>query len=203
MVKTVLALAALLAASLGTAWAAEPGASDWATTETGKVRLVAATTAVGDGAGLKMGLHFRLEPGWKIYWRTPGDAGYPPKVDWSGSGNIGTPVLSWPAPKRFQLAGLQNHGYGGEVVLPLDVPVTRPGQAVTVAGGSITWPAPRSACPCRPACAWTCPPGRPSPRPSFTTSAVSPPWCRATAPATAWRWRRWRRWATATMPACA
>ncbi|MGE5516293.1 MAG: protein-disulfide reductase DsbD family protein [Bacteroidota bacterium] len=134
MVNKVVALAgAIVAVLAGSAWAAEPGASDWASTETGKVRLVAATTATGDSASLKMGLHFRLEPGWKIYWRTPGDAGYPPKVDWSGSDNIGTPVISWPAPKRFQLAGLQNHGYAGEVVLPLDVPVTRPGQPVRVA----------------------------------------------------------------------
>ncbi|HLO78924.1 MAG TPA: protein-disulfide reductase DsbD domain-containing protein, partial [Magnetospirillum sp.] len=129
----VLALAAVLAATFGVARAAEPGASDWAATETGKVRLIAATTATGDAASLKMGLHFRLEPGWKIYWRTPGDAGYPPKVSWTGSENIGTPAIWWPAPKRFQLAGLQNHGYSGEVVLPLDVPVTRPGQPVRVA----------------------------------------------------------------------
>lgn len=131
--KAVVLAAATMAAMVGGAWAAEPGASDWAKTETGQVRLVAATTAVGDASSLKMGLHFRLEQGWKIYWRTPGDAGYPPKVDWAGSDNIGTPVLSWPAPKRFQLAGLQNHGYSGEVVLPLDVPVTRPGAPVTVA----------------------------------------------------------------------
>ncbi|MGE5475419.1 MAG: protein-disulfide reductase DsbD family protein [Bacteroidales bacterium] len=133
MVKKFVVLAAMLAAVIGTARAAEPGASDWAKTETGQVRLVSATTATGDAATLKMGLHFRLEQGWKIYWRTPGDAGYPPKVDWSGSDNIGTPAISWPAPKRFQLAGLQNHGYAGEVVLPLDVPVTRPGAPVTVA----------------------------------------------------------------------
>jgi suppressor for copper-sensitivity B len=129
----IVALAAVLAAFVGTALAAEPGASEWASTETGKVRLIAATTATDNAASLKMGLHFRLEPGWKIYWRTPGDAGYPPKVSWDGSDNIGAPELSWPAPRRFQLAGLQNHGYSGEVVLPLDVPVTRPGQAVTVA----------------------------------------------------------------------
>ena len=132
MKTKVLALAAALAALGGAAWAAEPGASDWASTETGKVRLVAAQTATGNAASLKMGLHFRLEPGWKIYWRTPGDAGYPPKIDWGGSDNIGTPAISWPAPKRFQLAGLQNHGYADEVVLPLDVPVQRPGAPVAV-----------------------------------------------------------------------
>jgi suppressor for copper-sensitivity B len=135
VVRKVVALAAVFAGLAGTALAAEPGASDWADTDTGKVRLIAATTATGDAASLKMGLHFRLKPGWKIYWRTPGDAGYPPKVTWAGSTNMGEPTISWPAPKRFQLAGLQNHGYSGEVVLPLDVPVARPGQAVTAVAG--------------------------------------------------------------------
>lgn len=132
VLKIVVAMAALFAAT--TAWAADPGiaspgASAWATTETGKVRLIAATTAMGEASALKLGLQFQLEPGWKIYWRTPGDAGYPPKMEWSDSVNLGQPVVSWPAPKRFQLAGLQNHGYSGEVVLPLDVPVPRPGEA--------------------------------------------------------------------------
>ncbi|BAE52186.1 protein-disulfide reductase DsbD family protein [Paramagnetospirillum magneticum] len=102
------------------AWAAEPGGSDWATSESGKVRLVSAATATGESGQLRLGLHFKLEPGWKIYWRTPGDAGYPPKLDWTGSDNLDTPRPSWPAPHRFVLSGLQNYGYVGEVILPLD-----------------------------------------------------------------------------------
>lgn len=128
--KIVMAILVLLSAK---AWAGEPGASDWAANDTGKIRLIAATTAMGDARSVKLGLHFQLAPGWKIYWRTPGDAGYPPKMNWSGSVNLGQPVISWPAPKRFQLAGLQNHGYTGEVVLPLDVPVIQPGQAAQAA----------------------------------------------------------------------
>ncbi|HTH17769.1 MAG TPA: protein-disulfide reductase DsbD domain-containing protein, partial [Magnetospirillum sp.] len=124
----VVALAGLLALLAGNGWAAEPGASDWSTNDAGQVRLISATTTAGEGAPLRLGLQFQLQPGWKIYWRTPGDAGYPPKVDWNGSDNIGAPVLSWPAPKRFQLAGLQNHGYGGEVVLPVEAPVLKAGQ---------------------------------------------------------------------------
>ncbi len=133
MLKKLLALAALLAASATHAAAAEPGASDWASTDTGRVRLVAAQDAAGDAASLRLGLHFQLQPGWKIYWRTPGDAGYPPKVEWAGSANLGDPTIRWPAPKRFILAGLQNHGYADEVILPLDAPVPQPGQSVTVA----------------------------------------------------------------------
>jgi len=116
----------------GAARAGEPGASDWSVNETGRVRLVAAATATGNDPGLHLGLQFQLQPGWKMYWRTPGDAGYPPKIDWSGSDNAGPARLSWPAPKRFELAGLQNFGYAGEVVLPVDMALSRPGQPARI-----------------------------------------------------------------------
>lgn len=132
MLKKLLVLAALLAAPLAHAAAAEPGASDWTVTDAGRVRLVAAQTASGVKDSVQLGLHFQLQPGWKIYWRTPGDAGYPPKIDWSGSANLSDPVVSWPAPKRFTLAGLQNHGYAGEVILPVLARMEKPGQPVSV-----------------------------------------------------------------------
>ncbi|KIM00611.1 Cytochrome c-type biogenesis protein DsbD protein-disulfide reductase [Paramagnetospirillum magnetotacticum MS-1] len=100
--------------------AAETGASDWGTGESGKVRLISAATTPGETGQLRLGLQFKLEPGWKIYWRTPGDAGYPPKLDWGGSDNLANPQTHWPAPHRFVLSGLQNYGYVGEVILPLD-----------------------------------------------------------------------------------
>ncbi len=127
LAKAIVAVGVLVA---GGARAAEPGASEWAVNDAGRVRLVAAVTATGDAASLRLGLQFELKPGWKIYWRTPGDAGYPPKLNWAGSDNLGAPTLRWPAPKRFVLAGLQNHGYAGEVVLPVDAAVARPGEPV-------------------------------------------------------------------------
>ena len=33
------------------------------------------------GGAWRLGLQFRLQPGWKIYWRSPGDAGLPPELD--------------------------------------------------------------------------------------------------------------------------
>ena len=29
------------------------------------------------------GLYFKLEPGWHIYWKNPGDAGEPPHIQWT------------------------------------------------------------------------------------------------------------------------
>ena len=105
-------------------------ADDWANNESGSVGLISATSAVGQADRLDLGLAFHLQPGWHIYWRNPGDAGYPAKLDWTGSQNVGNPVLLWPAPQRLVLGGLQNFGYQGDVVLPVTVPVTLPGQPV-------------------------------------------------------------------------
>jgi suppressor for copper-sensitivity B len=101
--------------------AAEPGRSAWFETEQGRLRLVAA----GEG---EAGLQFEMAPGWKIYWRSPGDAGYPPTVDWKGSENLASAELLWPAPKRFTLFGLETVGYEKEVVLPVTVRLERAGR---------------------------------------------------------------------------
>ncbi len=92
-------------------------ASDWWRTEHGAVRLIAG--AVGEDAEVAAGLHFRMKPGWKIYWRSPGDAGFPPRPDWTGSRNLAEARLAWPLPERFSVLGLETLGYAGEVVLPV------------------------------------------------------------------------------------
>ena len=67
-----------------------------------------------------MGLHFTLAPGWHVYWKNSGDAGFPPVVPCSSRAEIlGKPELLWPAPQRFELPGdLVAFGYEDEVVYP-------------------------------------------------------------------------------------
>lgn len=109
-------------------------ASTWEeTNQAGTIKLIVATQAVGDLTALDAGFAFDLKPGWKIYWRLPGDAGYPPKATWNGSTNISPPEIEWPAPGRFVEAGLQSIGYHDHVVLPLTIAVTVPGSAVHLA----------------------------------------------------------------------
>ena len=98
------------------------------------MRLIAATTAVGQRSELPLGLEFQLDKGWKIYWRSPGDAGFPPRPDWSGSDNVKSATLRWPAPERFSVLGLETLGYKDEVVLPLDVVPAVPGEPVRLRG---------------------------------------------------------------------
>jgi len=117
---TLLVMAALVAALPGLAWA---GASPWSETPEGAVRLVSAGTGAGSDGKLMVGLQFRLEPGWKVYWRSPGDAGLPPEVDWSTSSNVAGAEMLWPAPERFSFSGIETFGYEKEVVLPIRLAV--------------------------------------------------------------------------------
>jgi len=118
-VWVALAAVVIITATLGSAWAQT--ASPWAEADKTAVRLISATNAVGDAGQIKLGLHFRMKDGWKVYWRSAGDAGYPPTLDWSASENIDNVTISWPAPERFQILGFNTLGYRDEVVLPLDV----------------------------------------------------------------------------------
>jgi len=126
-----LALAWALAAgvvALGQPAAAAETASDWFVTDQGRARLVAAQETVGRDTAVSLGLEFALKPHWKIYWRSPGDAGYPPRVDWAGSRNLQAASIGWPAPKRFTVFGLETVGYEGHVVLPIAARLAQPGQ---------------------------------------------------------------------------
>lgn len=67
------------------------------------------------------GLKIDLAPGWKTYWRAPGEAGIPPIFDWSGSDNIESVTPLWPTPQVFDLNEMQTIGYKDGVVLPLEI----------------------------------------------------------------------------------
>lgn len=125
-----LGLLALTAVS-GTARAES---SRWDKNEHAAVRLISAVDGTRQRETLPLGLEFKLEPGWKIYWRTPGDAGLPPIPDWNRSRNVADARFSWPTPKRFSIFGLQTFGYKDHVILPITVTPDTPGAPVSLGG---------------------------------------------------------------------
>lgn len=128
-----LALFAFLAVALGSAAAApvQAAAGDWVETDQTRVRLIAASDQVGEGQ-LRLGVEIELKPGWKTYWRSPGDAGYPPSIDWSGSQNLAATTFHWPLPHRFTLFGLETFGYDAHVIFPIDARATDPAQPLSL-----------------------------------------------------------------------
>jgi DsbC/DsbD-like thiol-disulfide interchange protein len=70
---------------------------------------------------VRAGLQIRLGSGWKTYWRYPGDSGVPPRFDFSGSDNLASVEIQWPAPLRLGEEGDSIIGYIDEVILPLRI----------------------------------------------------------------------------------
>jgi len=123
-------LLAVLALALMAGRAAAAGLGPWAGDRRGEVRLVAGGA---HGEVLRAGLEIRLAPGWKTYWKAPGDSGIPPSFDWSASRNVAAVAVRWPVPQRFAGKDDTTIGYAGDVILPLRVTAKDPGQPVTLA----------------------------------------------------------------------
>ena len=88
-----------------------------------EVSFISSVTKVTDEK-FYLGLEFKLEPGWKIYWRQPGDSGMPPTLDYKNSINLKSIELKWPFPiKEYETENLLTNIYRGEVVIPLEVAV--------------------------------------------------------------------------------
>ncbi len=92
--------------------------------------VTAEDTIAPSAASISAGLAISLSDGWKTYWRSPGEVGLPPELDFTGSENVAEVEILWPAPHRFTAFGIQNFGYSDEIVLPLRIRLERPGEPV-------------------------------------------------------------------------
>jgi DsbC/DsbD-like thiol-disulfide interchange protein len=97
-------------------------ASAWTKDMHSAVRLIAASAARDRGHPvLRAGIEIRLDPGWKTYWRYPGDSGVPPRFSFTRSDNVQAITVEWPAPHRFADGGGQSIGYTDHVIFPLAI----------------------------------------------------------------------------------
>jgi thiol:disulfide interchange protein DsbD len=96
------------------------------------VQLVLPQTALSPGGSADVGLYFKLEPGWHVYWKNAGDSGEPPRLRWTLPDGITAGQFQFPAPKRLPLGPLMDFGYEDEVLFPLTLNVAssvKPGPA--------------------------------------------------------------------------
>lgn len=101
--------------------------SPWAEASHSEARIVADTA----DAHVRAGIEIRLERGWKTYWRYPGDSGVPPRFDWSGSENLASTEIRWPAPRLIvDESGSKSIGYHGRVVFPVAINPIDPAKPV-------------------------------------------------------------------------
>ncbi|MEA2919177.1 MAG: hypothetical protein QOJ15_11258 [Bradyrhizobium sp.] len=129
-IRAALGVAATVFASSLAVEACAQDSSPWQRDQHSAVRLLAGSRS---GAVLLGGIGFQLQPGWKTYWRTPGDSGVPPRFDFSKSENIEAITVLWPAPTKFDDgAGGHSLGYHNQIVLPLRIVAKNTDKPVTL-----------------------------------------------------------------------
>jgi DsbC/DsbD-like thiol-disulfide interchange protein len=128
----VFAAGCLLGAASSPAFAAD--ASPWHDDIRSAARLIAAAARSESGSRVfRAGVEIMLKPGWKTYWRYPGDSGVPPTFDFAASDNVRSVTVLYPAPQRFDDGGGgMSIGYSGNVILPLHVVAKDAGRPVTL-----------------------------------------------------------------------
>jgi len=101
--------------------------SAWSDDTSSAMRLVAGT---GDSAPLHAGVEIKLEPGWHTYWRYPGDSGVPPQFDFSGSDNLKSARVLYPAPQLHKDESGETIVYERDVIFPVEVTPQDPAKPV-------------------------------------------------------------------------
>ena len=119
ILAATLALAAVLAAAAEGAWGQGMKSA---------VRLLAA--GVGPDGRLAAGIEIVMPPGWHTYWRSPGDAGIAPVIDFSASKNLASAEVSFPVPTRLDDGFSVTNVYDDRVVLPVSAVVPDPSAPV-------------------------------------------------------------------------
>lgn len=93
----------------------------WVAAEQIQAKLRSGVDSIGGQDSFQGLLQIRLKEGWHTYWRVPGDAGLPPRFDWTGSENIANVEILWPAPVRKKELDFQTFAYSGDTGFPLKI----------------------------------------------------------------------------------
>ena len=93
--------------------------TNWSNGIESQVRIISSSTHTNNQNELYLGLQYQLKKGWKTYWLSPGEGGFPQNINWSKSRNIQNIEVLWPTPYEFEILGFKSLGYSDEVVFPL------------------------------------------------------------------------------------
>jgi len=119
-ISAVILASAVIAPAPGPSAQTSISATPWTELHASRVRLVADRARAAKGHYLA-GLEIVMADGWKTYWRMPGDSGVPPTFDWTGSANVASTKVLYPAPTRMPEAGGVAIGYKQSVLLPIEI----------------------------------------------------------------------------------
>ena len=111
-------------------------------------KLTADTTAVVPGQSFRLGVELKLQPGWHVYYKVPGDIGRGTTVELLAPQDLTAAESRWVKPYRFEDSGMVTYGYvdGTVVVIPVTVPASyKPGEKLQIKV-LVTWLACNNSC---------------------------------------------------------
>jgi thiol:disulfide interchange protein DsbD len=88
-----------------------------------EAELIAERGAIAPGASLTVALRLRMDPGWHVYWKNPGDSGMATSIEWTLPEGAAAGPIQWPAPIRLDVGPLTSYGYENEVLLLTDIAI--------------------------------------------------------------------------------
>ncbi|HLP08937.1 MAG TPA: protein-disulfide reductase DsbD domain-containing protein, partial [Opitutaceae bacterium] len=98
--------------------------------------LVAERTALVPGHTTTVALRLVHDEHWHTYWKNPGEAGLPTTLSWTLPPGFSAGPIQWPAPQITDTGGVLTYGYGGDLLLLVDIAVSadaRAGENVVLA----------------------------------------------------------------------
>jgi len=81
-----------------------------------QARLIVDNQSIKAGSAFRVGLWLKLERGWHVYWKNPGDSGMAPKFAWQLPTGFTKDDIAWPVPERIPVGPLVNYGYSDRVL---------------------------------------------------------------------------------------
>src|SRR5262249_44866219 len=86
------------------------------------------------------GVRLQMDPRWHTYWRNPGAAGTPTKIEWKLPKGVTAGAIQWPIPEKLPDEDLTTYIYTNETVLivPLKLAADLPAGALELKA-RVTW----------------------------------------------------------------
>jgi thiol:disulfide interchange protein/DsbC/DsbD-like thiol-disulfide interchange protein len=82
-----------------------------------QINLISDYQKLIPGSEINIGINFKIQDEWHIYWLNPGDSGLKPKLKWSLPEGFSVSEIDWPEPITIQIGDLVTFGYEEEVTL--------------------------------------------------------------------------------------
>ena len=106
--------------------------TEWSNGDESQLRLITKSSNNDNKAEIFLGLEYKLKDGWKTYWKSPGDGGFPQTIDWTESSNIKSLEIYWPTPEYFEILGINSIGYKDNIIFPLKIILEDPSQPTSL-----------------------------------------------------------------------